>query len=82
MVPVDPLAGGKERHRVRKGPNMILQWERKDHYREARWKNLLQQEQGILLLLQLDGFLSLLKGSWSHFTCLFFRSNLTRYHSK
>lgn len=30
MVPVNPLAGGRERHRVKKDPNKKLEWERKE----------------------------------------------------
>lgn len=30
MVPVNPLAGGRERQRVRKDPNKKLEWERKE----------------------------------------------------
>ena len=30
MVPVNPLAGRRERHRVKKDPNKKLEWERKE----------------------------------------------------
>lgn len=32
VVPVNPLAGGRERQRVKKDPNKKLEWERKETF--------------------------------------------------
>jgi len=70
VVPVNPLAGGRERHRVKKDPNKETrageEGNRVDDHREARRKVLLQWEQEALLLW-LDVFFST-----AQISCMYF----------
>lgn len=66
VVPVNPLAGGRERQRVRKDPNKKLAWERKETrliaVEKPKGKTCYSRSKQLLCFYGLIVFFPLLKG--------------------